>query len=158
MQNEKAKLLVEIRTGKKDLSDADLSGADLSDANLSRADLSRTEFDGLTVNQWIRLHKIHKKGTKLLVYKGVENNLTSSVIGNKQYELGKKATEKLCSFNVDEECKNGLHVCPTPGMAKSYGDKIIECEVDMGDIVAIPGQGVKVRVKRLKPLRIMPTN
>ena len=141
-----------------DLSSANLSYADLRYADLRSANLSSTDFDGLTVNEWLKKYKIKKVGTKIIVYKGVNNGLQSSTSDKKiTYKIGKTTSEKLCSFSVAAQCMPGLHVCPTIEAARGWGSTVLECEVDMGDIVAIPAQdgGIKIRVKKLKPIKII---
>ena len=153
-----ARVLRSADLSSADLSSANLSYADLRYADLRSANLSSTDFDGLTVNEWLKKYKIKKVGTKIIVYKGVNNGLQSSTSDKKiTYKIGKTTSEKLCSFSVAAQCMPGLHVCPTIEAARGWGSTVLECEVDMGDIVAIPAQdgGIKIRVKKLKPIKII---
>jgi len=120
-----------------------------------------TEFDGLTVNQWIKKYSIKKKGTKLTVYKGVTNTFGSPTISSKyEYTVGAIIEDNFYSFSVQDQCKPGIHVCPTIATAKEWGTQVIECQVDIGDIVAIPAQeeAKKIRVKKLKVVKIIKPN
>jgi len=136
-----------------DLRSANLRSANLSSADLSYANLSSSPFDGLTLRQFIDKYTLRISKGRLTMYKGVNEDGTSPIIGENTYEIGKQYEEEFCNFHVQEECGNGLSVCPTKELAGQYGQKTLQVEVDLIDFVCIPSDGEKVRVKRFKVIK-----
>lgn len=115
-----------------------------------------TCFDALTIREFLEKYKIRRNKDKIKLYKGVSGSYISPCIAGStkiRYEIGKTYEVELCNFNAGDECGHGLYVCPTKGLAKDYGEKVLQVEVDIKDIVAIPRNGSKVRVKKFKILK-----
>jgi len=132
---------------------ADLYGADLRGANLYGAKNldSVPELNHLTINEYIKKYKIKKEGSKIYVYKGVTNDRKSPTM-NKQleYKKGKIIKVKYANANIHTSCGHGINLSPTKELAKEYGKQIIKVEVGIGDIVCIPIEDKKFRVKKCK--------
>ena len=155
-----------------DLSRADLSRADLSRANLSRADLTVADLSGAdlsrargkipfltpyTLNDHINEYKIRKKGDYIYVYKGVTDDLKSPLQTSNQitYKVGTVIEVDQANPDYWTECGHGINLCPSVEAAKEYGSKIIEVKVHIGDIVVIPQEHNKFRVKKCEVVRVI---
>ena len=141
---------------------ANLTGADLTRANLTWADLvgAKGEIPFLTpytLNDYIKEYKIRKEGDYIYVYKGVTDDLKSPLQTSSPitYEIG--ATIKVDQANPDYwiDCGHGINLCPSVETAKKYGRKIIEVKVHIGDIVVIPQEHNKFRVKKCEVVRVI---
>ena len=138
-----------------DLSNANLSNADLSNANLSYANLKNIpHLNHLTINEYIKKYDIKQKGTKIIVYKGVDNKLKSPANLDAQifYKKNKTVTVDFANADIFTSCGHGINLCPTLELAKQWGNRLIKVEVDIGDIVCIPLDDEKFRVKKCKVL------
>ena len=142
-----------------DLSGANLSGADLSGANLSRANLKQIpQLNHLTVSDYIKQYNLKKKGSKIYLYKGVNESLQSPISDNKlEYTIGETITVAYADSDIWQTCGHGIHLSPTIVSAEEFGKTIILVEVDIGDIVCIPiyEHDKKIRVKKCKVIKIV---
>jgi len=142
------------------LSDADLSGADLRGADLSGADLRGAQ--GLvflipyTLNDFIKEYKVKKRGNYIYVFKGVTQELQSPMSDIKlKYDIGSTIVVDKANPDYFTICSYGIHLCPTIEAAREFGSTIIECKVHIGDIVVIPVEHNKFRVRKCTVERIV---
>ena len=134
------------------LHSANLHFANLSSANLSFANLSYTEFDGLTVREFIQNYNLKITKGKVILFKGLDSERKGPILDKIEYKKGEIVVDEIVNYRVNDECAHGLHVCPTQELAKRFGSNVVRVEVDIMDFVAIPNDGSKVRVKQLKVL------
>ena len=90
-------------------------------------------------------------GTTLTLYKAVTDYLKSDY--GTTYPIGKTVTE--AKYRDDNECGNGLHLCPTPGQALDYftsATRFLACAVNIKDVSPIIGGTAKCKVRKLKVL------
>ena len=98
-----------------------------------------------------RLYNKQIENSKITLYKSVNPETDCDFYTGKiKYEVGKKV---LCpDWNPDEtiQCGSGLHLSPTPRLAKSYNNgKILKCEVAIKDFVVYARDISKVRCKEV---------
>ena len=134
------------------LHSANLHSANLRFANLSFANLSYTEFDGLTVREFIQNYNLKITKGKVILFKGLDSERKGPILDKIEYKKGEIVVDEIVNYRVNDECAHGLHVCPTQELAKRFGSNVVRVEVDIMDFVAIPNDGSKVRVKQLKVL------
>ncbi len=100
---------------------------------------------------------IAPKNNKVVLYKKVWSTNDESVFKsdydeNFLYKIG----ETVVAENVDEDvfnsCARGLHFTSLENLINYDGDTIIECEVEIPDIVTV--QDSKVRARKCKVLRV----
>lgn len=92
-----------------------------------------------------------------LAYKRVTEDYRDLHTGACDYSIGR--TVSMSRFEVDDDpnntCSAGLHVCSygyLPHFGSRHGNRVVICEVDPGDVVAIPTDynDSKMRVCRLR--------
>lgn len=96
-----------------------------------------------------------------LAYKGVfrtedSKKFTASHDRSFVYTLGQPATleRENCTVDIHNACGPGLHVGGFDH-ANTYGDTIIDCEVDPADVVSVPtAEQCKLRACKLLPIRV----
>lgn len=91
----------------------------------------------------------------LLFYKKVRSNYFDVHTGTTNcYKVGTQHTMPRHTIDDDPEvtCSQGLHVCSLAYLSSFGGDRLLICEVDPADIVAVPidYKHSKVRVSRLR--------
>jgi hypothetical protein len=135
------------------------------DINGKRADLSWADLMGIdkkqmpqynmpTINDYIKTHDIKQIGTKIIVFKGVNDAFESPNASEKiKYIAGIHEVE-FTDCDVWQDCSFGINLSPTKETAKEWGSKVLAVEIDIGDIVCLPiyGHNKKFRVKRCKVL------
>jgi len=94
---------------------------------------------------------------KITLYKRVWNtnnpNVFESVYNRKFiYEIGKEAIETDVDENVMNECTTGLHFATLEFINYYVGNSILECEIDLKDIITV--QTGIVRARKCKVIRI----
>jgi hypothetical protein len=93
---------------------------------------------------------INKDTIKL--YKSVREDNQKDFYSNSIEYKGEVACPDFVG-NVEQECGNGLHLSPTPGMALSYNDGLVlECAVKLKDFVVFSENITKVRCKKVTVL------
>ncbi len=100
---------------------------------------------------------ITPQNNKVILYKRVwstddPNVFKSNHRRNFLYKIGKISRARNVNEDVFESCTRGLHFTSLEFINDYSGDTIIECEVDVDDIVTI--QESKVRARKCKILRV----
>ncbi len=100
---------------------------------------------------------ITPQNNKVILYKRVwstddPNVFKSNHRRNFLYKIGKISRARNVNEDVFESCTRGLHFTSLEFINDYSGDTIIECEVDVDDIVTI--QESKVRARKCKVLRV----
>jgi len=100
---------------------------------------------------------IRPENGKIILYKKVWStdnpNVFKSVHDRKFiYEIGKEAIETDVDENVMNKCTTGLHFTTLEFINYYVGNSILECEVDIENILTV--QGVTVRARRCKVIRV----
>ena len=90
----------------------------------------------------------------IILYKSVNPTTNCDFYTGKiKYEVGKSI---VCPDWVSDktlQCGHGLHLSPSPELAKSYNDgKILKCEVTHKDFVVFASDATKVRCKKVNVL------
>jgi hypothetical protein len=109
----------------------------------------------MTVREFFQKYNLKVSRGCVVLYKGLENTKSPTITaeGNQiEYKKGKVIEDKYVNYRVYNECAHGLHVCPTEELASRWGNKVVKVKINIMDFVAIPNDGSKVRVKRLKVL------
>jgi hypothetical protein len=145
-----------------DLFGADLSRADLSGANLSRADLSGANLSnakGLTklpqmciptINEYIKRNGMKDEGEWFYAYKGTREGRSPQRTGDEalEYRDGKPLEVPFGNSCPWTDCGHGINLSPTFNAAKKWGSTVKLVKVNKGDVLVIPVDGTKFRVKR----------
>ena len=137
-----------------DLSGADLRGADLRDAYLGGADLRGTKgqilwLKAYTLRDYIKEYSMQTDGEYFFAYKGVSEEFTSPFQSNKlKYEIGTTVEVDEGNPDVWADCGHGINLCPSIKLAGEWGPKVVRVKVHMGDMVCLPIEREKFRVKR----------
>jgi hypothetical protein len=146
------------------LIDADLRGANLRGANLIGADLRGADLIGAkgvnkkqcTLRDYIKKYKIYKKGSYIYAYKGVSRDLLSPSYREKiEYKINTKVNVEEANPDYYADCGAGINLCPTIELAEKWGDVIIKVKVNILDIVVIPYDDEKFRVKECEVIEIV---
>jgi hypothetical protein len=147
------------------LSGANLRGADLRGANLRGADLRGAYLSGAkgleyrkqcSLNDYIKKYKIEKKGVYIFAYKGVTKDLESPLYKNKlTYNIGKTISVKEGEPDIFSDCGAGINLCPTIDLSREWGNTIIKVKIHIGDIICIPIEDKKFRVKKCKVIEVV---
>ena len=100
---------------------------------------------------------IRPENGKIILYKKVwstdnPNVFKSDYNRNFLYEIGKEAIETDVDENVMNECTTGLHFTTLEFIGFQGRNIILECEVDVKDILTV--QFSKVRARRCKVIRV----
>ena len=116
--------------------------------------INHTKTAKFNLENFINIYNVPQKGTKLTLFKIVQNDYTDFHTGQIKYKIG--ATVTCPDWNPDQkiECGAGLHLSPSPHYCKRFNKpgKILKCEVDVKDIVVHPNPQYpyKVRCKKVK--------
>ncbi|OQB41008.1 MAG: hypothetical protein BWY04_01104 [candidate division CPR1 bacterium ADurb.Bin160] len=94
---------------------------------------------------------------KIVLYKKVwrtddESVFKSNYDRNFLYKIGKMVAVKKVDDNILNVCTSGLHFTNLEFLSDYDGDTIIECEVEVPDIVTV--QGSQVRTRKCKVIRV----
>jgi hypothetical protein len=94
---------------------------------------------------------------KVILYKKVwktddESVFKSDYHRNFLYKIGKISRAQNVNEDILESCARGLHFTSLEFVNSYGGDTILECEVEVPDIVTV--QDSKVRARRCKVLRV----
>ena len=91
----------------------------------------------------------HPEGEPLVLYKSVRDDLTDFYSGKIKYEGVVECPD--WDPNSERECGGGLHLSPTPDLARDYNiGKLLRCEVMPEDISVYPYNITKVRCRKVK--------
>jgi len=99
---------------------------------------------------FLRMYKKNiQKGGEILLYKSVKDDNTDFYSGKIKY-IGKVICPDW-DDNPNRECGGGLHLSPTPELAKSFNNgKIKKCIVEQKNFVVYPKNIDKVRCKEVE--------
>ena len=75
-----------------------------------------------------------------------------------KYEIGKTIMVDEANPDYYQNCAAGINLCPNIENAKEWGCKIILVKVNVCDIVVIPCDDKKFRVKKCKVIKIVNEN
>ena len=141
-----------------DLRGADLSGADLRDADLSGADLSGADLRGAKGISWLKAYTLldyiveygmETDGVYFFAYKGVDEVYQSPTQSTKLTYAIRNTIETIeGNPDVFTDCGHGINLCPSVALAQKWGPKVVKVKVHMGDMVCLPINHDKFRVKR----------
>ncbi len=97
------------------------------------------------------------KNGKIILYKRVWNTDNPKVFesnhdSNFIYEIGKYVIEKDVNENIMEPCGKGLHFTSLEFINEWDGNIIIECKIDLKDILTI--QYSKIRARKCRVIRV----
>ncbi len=100
---------------------------------------------------------IRPENGKIILYKKVWStdnpNVFKSVHDRKFiYEIGKEVFEFNINEDVMNECTTGLHFTSLEFIDYYIGNSILECEIDLKDIITV--QFSKVRARKCKVIRV----
>ncbi len=100
---------------------------------------------------------VKPKHNKVVLYKSVwrtddESVFKSDYHRNFLYKIGKISRAQNVNEDILEHCARGLHFTSLEFVNYYSGDTILECEVDVNDIVTV--QDSKVRARKCKVLRV----
>jgi len=82
---------------------------------------------------------INKEGN-ILTYKKINKNYTDCYTGKISNKIGETVTmprEKV-DDNPNQTCSSGLHVCSYSYLSAFGGEKLVVCEVEPQNVVAVP--------------------
>ncbi len=136
---------------KANLWGADLWKVDLRGANLRGADLRGAK--GINKYLTTPLYLFYDQENPIRAYKLVDNENEGIYSGGLKYEIGKEVSVKNYDTNETNSCGQGINLATLEWCLREYqkGYKILICEFNKEDIVAIPvGSDGKFRVKRCK--------
>ena len=97
------------------------------------------------------------QNNKVILYKRVwktddENVFKSDYRRNFLYKIGKISRARNVDEDIFKSCTRGLHFTSLEFINYYNGDTIIECEIEVSDIITV--QDSKVRVRKCKVLRV----
>jgi len=116
-----------------------------------------------TFTEFCKLYPVTIKNKKAIMYKAVHKNNEGQYYSDWSkdfiYQIGEVHTEK-CAPKKSGSCSAGLHVA-FKSWARSYGIgwndfALLECELDVKDIIVCQDTDGKVRTPKLKVLREVP--
>lgn len=87
------------------------------------------------------------KDGRMLLYKGIKDDMTSHYDGMTKHAFGKytEVDRSKCAFHPNQACGFGLHVAPFEYVRSYYGHgKIIEVIVDPSDVTSVPAHESKM--------------
>jgi hypothetical protein len=91
---------------------------------------------------------------KITLYKSVREDFLDFYSASIKYLPGTTVVCPDWDSDSNRECGGGLHLSPTPGLAQSFTEgKLLECEVDIQDIIVNKHNIAKVRCREVKILR-----
>jgi len=111
-----------------------------------------------------KFYPVVTKGKKALMYKAVhkkDGRYFADYVKDYEYKIGEVKTEK-CDSSQDNSCSKGIHVSHLTWavlFGKDWEDMaILECEVDVKDIVVSRDTDGKVRTSKIKVVREVPSS
>ena len=100
---------------------------------------------------------VKPKNNKIVLYKSVwrtddESVFKSNYDRNFLYKIGETVVAKYVDEDIFKSCTRGLHFTSLEFANRHKGNTILECEVEVPDIVTV--QDSKVRARKCKVLRV----
>ena len=100
-------------------------------------------------------NEMHGTGNgEIILYKSVRpDNGRDFYTNTIEYKVGMEVSCPDFDPNIDRECGGGLHLSPSPMLAKSFNrGKILKCSAKLEDIVVYPYNTMKVRCRKVMVL------
>ena len=100
---------------------------------------------------------VKPENNKIVLYKSVWSTYDESVFKsnydrNFLYKIGETVVAEDVDEDIFKSCTNGLHFTSLEFVNCYRGDTILECEIEVNDIITV--QGSKVRARKCKVLRV----
>ena len=106
------------------------------------------------INSFLEAFGLKPKNGKVILYKAVRSdNLNDFRTNSISYSVGSLVKPVKFNPSTAVECGDGLHLCAIPELTQTFNvGTIMECEVEVKDIVVYPKDIKKVRCRQVKVL------